>query len=186
MPKKPAKPAKPASPAKKVAPIKATAGTGFPIEDKVAAVGAAAILLGSSPFPEFPGKLVRIGFQVRPAHWHFEDVLFSLERDAGNYQAGVSIRSNQQISSVALSRDVKDALAAQFLQPDPNPFRPGLDRLALVSDRHDAEVTAAVRGRLLEIRGFERGSLLCLGIHAVIRVSSASSLGESVTCFHGW
>lgn len=149
----PKKPAKLASPAKRIAPIKATAGTGFPVEDKVAAVCAAAILLGRGPFSEFPGRLGRVGFQVRPDNWHFEDLLLSFERDTGSYQAGISVRSNRQITSTAFSTDVKDALVAQFMQHDPNPFVSGRDRLALVAARHDADVTAAVRGLCAAARG---------------------------------
>jgi hypothetical protein len=52
--------------AKRVAPIKAVAGVGVAVEDRVVAVGAAAILLGRSPFPALTGRLVRLGFQVRP------------------------------------------------------------------------------------------------------------------------
>lgn len=147
------KPAKVRSPARKVAPVKATAGPGFAVEDKVAAACAAGMLLGRSPFPEFPGKLVRIGFQVRPDHWHFEDLLLSFERDAGNYHAGISVRSNQQISSAAFSGDVKDAFAAQFLQPEPNPFHRDRDRLALISARHDDNVTKAIQTLCEAARG---------------------------------
>ena len=147
------KPTKTRPLAKKVAPVKATAGPGFAVEDKVAAACAAGMLLGRSPFPEFPGKLVRIGFQVRPDHWHFEDMLLSFERDAGTYHSGISVRSNQQISSAAFSGDVKDALAAQFTQPEPNPFQRGRDRLALISARHDVKVTKAVLGLCETARG---------------------------------
>ena len=132
-------------PAKKVAPIKATSGAGFAVEDKVAAVCAAAMLLGRSPFPELAGRLVRIGFQVRPDGWHFDDLLLSFARDTGGYTAAVSLRSNTQISRNALSADVKNALAAQFGAGHPKPFQLGRDRLALVADRHDAAVASSVR-----------------------------------------
>ena len=88
---------------KKVAPIKATSGAGFGVEDKIAAVCVAAILLGRSPFPEFPGRLVRIGFQVRPDGWHFDDLLLTFERNGGGYRAALSIRSKKEISGKAFS-----------------------------------------------------------------------------------
>ena len=147
------KPAKDSSPVRKVAPVKATAGVGFAVEDKVAAVCAAGILLGRSPFPEFPGKLVRVGFQVRPDHWHLDDLLLTFEPDAGNYQVCASLRSNRQITAAAISTAVKDALAAQFLQPDPNPFQRGSDRLALISARHPDKVAEAVKALCASARG---------------------------------
>lgn len=73
--------------AKQVAPIKAVAGIGVAVEDRVAAVGAAAILLGRSPFPPFTGRLVRLGFQVRSGGWHFDDLLFTFERATDRYHA---------------------------------------------------------------------------------------------------
>jgi len=129
--------------AKKVAPIKSTSGRGFAVEDRVAAVGAAAMLLGRSPFPVFPGRLIRMSFQVRPDGWHFEDILFTFEREVGSYQAGTSVRSKREISSRSISADVKDALGAQFLYAEP--FRRGTDRLALVSATHEPKVTEAIR-----------------------------------------
>jgi hypothetical protein len=131
--------------AKQVAPIKAVAGVGVAVEDRVAAVGAAAMLLGRSPFAGFPGRLVRIGFQVRTENWHFDDLLFTFERDTGRYQVGASVRSKQEISRQSISADVKDALGAQFQQAEPNPFRRGIDRLALLAARHEPEVADAIR-----------------------------------------
>ena len=139
------KPGKARSLVKNVAPIKATSGAGFAVEDKVAAVCAAAILLGRSPFSEFPGRLVRIGFQVRPDGWHFDDALLTFERETGGYQAALSIRSKREISGQAISTDVKNALAAQLGSRQSSCFKLGVDRLSLVAARHDDEVSAAVR-----------------------------------------
>lgn len=139
-------PAQPARPlAKQVAPIKAVAGVGVAVEDRVAAVAAAAMLLGRSPFATFAGRLVRIGFQVRTENWHFDDLLFTFERDVGGYLVGASVRSKQEISSRSITVDVKNALGAQFQQADLNPFRRGIDRLALLAARHDPAVAEAVR-----------------------------------------
>lgn len=138
-------PGKPARPlAKQVAPIKATAGVGVAVEDRVAAVGAAAMLLGRSPFHAFTGRLVRIGFQTRLENWHLDDLLFTFEQDTGSYQVGASVRSKREINTRSISADFKAALGAQFQQAAPNPFRRGTDRLALVSATHDAVVADAV------------------------------------------
>lgn len=139
------KPTKARPLAKKVVPVKATSGAGFAVEDKVAAVCAAAILLGRSPFPRFPGRLSRIGFQVQPDGWHFDDILLTFQRDTGTYQAALSVRSKTEITTKAISADVKNALAAQFSQAGQNPFQRGRDRLALVCARHDGEISGAVR-----------------------------------------
>jgi len=57
-------PARPVRPlAKQIAHIKAVAGIGVAVEDRIAAVGAAAILLGRSPFPTLTGRLVRLAFR---------------------------------------------------------------------------------------------------------------------------
>lgn len=138
----PAKPVR--SLAKQVAPIKAVAGIGVAVEDRVAAVGAAAILLGRSPFPPFAGRPLRLGFQVRPDGWHFDDLLFTFERSTGQYRVGASVRSKREITSRSISPDVKAALGAQFQQPAPNPLRIGTDRLALFSAPHDPAVTEAI------------------------------------------
>lgn len=131
--------------ARKAAPIKATSGAGFAVEDKVAAVAAAAMMAERSPFPQCPGRLVRISFQVHPDHWDFDDLLLKLERDNGSYHAALSIKSREEITTKAMSADVKDPLGAQFSRVSPNPFRRGVDRLALVSARHDAKVASAIQ-----------------------------------------
>lgn len=130
--------------AKRVAPIKAVAGVGVAVEDRVAAVGAAAILLGRSPFPALTGRLVRLGFQVRPEGWHFDDLLFTFEQASDRYHVGASVRSKREITSRSISTDVKDALGAQFQQPAPNPFRIGTDRMALLSAPHEPAATEAI------------------------------------------
>jgi hypothetical protein len=58
---------------KTVAPTKSTSGEGFTVEDKVAAMCAATLLLGRSPFAGLPGRLTRIDFQVAVDHWDLGD-----------------------------------------------------------------------------------------------------------------
>ena len=138
---------------KAVAPTKSVSGEGFTVEDKVAAMCTAALLLGRSSFARLPGRLTRIDFQVAVDHWDFNDLLLTMEDAAGVYRAAISIRSKCEITSGGFTAEIKNALLAQNTKPAPNPFDRTRDRLVLVAAEHAQNVTTAVHALTLTARG---------------------------------
>ena len=138
---------------KAVAPTKSTSGEGYAVEDKIAALCSAALLLSRSPFANLPGRLTRIDFQVAVDHWEFNDLLLTVEGTTGTYRAATSIRSKREITSGGFSTEIKNALFAQFTKPAPNPFDRTRDRLVLIAAEHAQEVTTAIHALTLTARG---------------------------------
>jgi hypothetical protein len=138
---------------KAIAPTKATSGEGFNVEDKVAASCAAALLLGRSPFPSLPGLVTRLDFQVAADHWHFNDLLLTMQDTSGAYRAAVSIRSKREITSGGFSTEIKNALLTQHTAPAPNPFDRTRDRLVLAAASHARVVFNAVSTLTRTARG---------------------------------
>ena len=118
---------------REVATAKQTGGGGFVFEGKAAAWFITHFLADEFPFTPEMGKIKRIGFQVRPEGWLFDDLLLTLENIDGDISVGISSKSNIQVNTKGPTEDLLNDIWNQYLGTDSNVFNPLKDYLCIVS-----------------------------------------------------
>lgn len=106
-----------------------TEGFGFTYADKV---GAAALLalLTRTPFADQElGAVTRVQFGQRPAGWHFDDLLLTLDHLGTEHRLAISIKSASHVNSNRIAAEIVDLVWEQAT--DGSPLNEANDRLAL-------------------------------------------------------
>ena len=104
------------APARRKAPVRLTGGAGIRYENPVAARFLLDMLAGSNSIgPDF-GRITRIDWQARDAGWLADDLALTCERSSDERRSvGISIKSDQQISTHGFPSDFVDLAWAQWL-----------------------------------------------------------------------
>lgn len=113
----------------RIASPTSTEGFGFTYADKV---GAAALLalLARSPFADQElGVVTRVQFGQRPAGWHFDDLLLTLDHLGSEHRLALSVKSASHVSTNGFSTEIVDLVWEQAT--DGGPLDEANDRLAL-------------------------------------------------------
>lgn len=141
-------------------PVFNTGGGGFEYADHVAAFVLAAMLAGQPPFGEEIGLVIRVDWETSGSGWKFDDLLLTCGGPEQR-RVGVSCKVGSYVTSGGWPQDAALRLWEQWTRPAPNPFRPGVDRLAVVTgtlangvvqvwDRLLQEASAADPARFME------------------------------------
>ena len=138
-----AKGGRPKAPIRRKAPVRLTGGAGFRYENPVAARFLLDMLAGNNSLGADFGRVTRVNWQARDDGWLADDLAVSCETPLGEKRlAGISIKSDQQVSSVGFPADFVDIAWAQWLGHSTNrTFRPGIDAIVLVT----ADLAGAVK-----------------------------------------
>lgn len=119
--------------AKQIATTKQTSGAGFGFEDKVAAQYAIALLEGSAPLMPRPGSLRKIEFQKRVDGYFLDDLVLTLEDQAGTWQCSLSVKSNVQFGATSAPMEFVVALWETYLHEETSWFNPARDLMGLIT-----------------------------------------------------
>ena len=90
---------------KKKAPVQLTAGTGFRNENCVAARFLLDLLAGTNSLSEKFGKIDRVQWQGRDLGWLADDFIIECSASAGKRAAGISIKSDRQVTAAGFPSD---------------------------------------------------------------------------------
>jgi hypothetical protein len=90
--------------AKRKAPAKLTGGAGFRYEDLVAARFFLELLGGTNALGQDFGKVARVDWQARDADWLADDLAVTSNASSGKRAAGLSIKSNRQVTALVFRR----------------------------------------------------------------------------------
>ncbi len=108
----------------------ATEGFGFTYADKVGAL-ALLTLLARLPFTDQDlGVVTQVQFGQRPAGWHFDDLLLTLDHLGTANRLAISIKSASHITGAGVNKEIVDLVWLQLT--DGGPLEESTDRLALV------------------------------------------------------
>jgi hypothetical protein len=113
-------------------PVFNTGGGGFEYADHVAAFVLAAMLAGQPPFGEEIGLVTRIDWETSGSGWKFDDLLLTCGGPE-HRQVGVSCKAGAYVTSGGWNQDAVQRLWEQWTASPPNPFRRGVDRLAVMT-----------------------------------------------------
>ena len=130
-----------ATPRKK-APVQLTSGTGFRNENCIAARFLLDLLAGTNTLGEEFGKIDRVQWQGRDLGWLADDLVVECSASAGKRAAGISIKSDRQVTAAGFPPDfVATAWAQWFGIKTERVLRGGDDAIALMvgSLSHDVE-----------------------------------------------
>src|SRR5205823_12780133 len=98
------------------APVGVTGGGGFGFENSVAARFLLDLLGGTNSLGIDFGRIVRVDWQARDAGWLADDLaLTCTSGPGGDRAAGLSIKSNRQVTASGFSANFVAALWAQWL-----------------------------------------------------------------------
>lgn len=114
------------------APPFGTGGGGFEYADHVASFVLAAMLAAQPPFGEEIGLVTRIDWETSGSGWKFDDLLLTCGGPEQR-RVGMSCKSGTYVTSRGWDPDAVRRLWEQWTGSPPNPFRRGVDRLAVVS-----------------------------------------------------
>lgn len=114
----------------RIASPTATEGFGFTYADKVGAIALLRLLSRTAIADQALGYVVKVQFGQRPAGWHFDDILLTLERDGQLRHIGLSIKSATHVSTAGINSDLADLIWEQL--NDGGPFNESTDHLGLV------------------------------------------------------
>ncbi len=114
------------------APVFSSGGGGFEYADHVAAFVMAAMMAGQPPFGEDIGLVTRLDWETSGSGWKFDDLLLTCDSSEAR-QVAVSCKAGAYVTSGGWALDAAKRLWEQWTGPPPNPFRRGVDRLALVT-----------------------------------------------------
>lgn len=107
-----------------------TEGFGFTYADKVGAIALLRLLSRTAITDKALGYVVKVQFGQRPAGWHFDDILLTLEGDGHSRNIGLSIKSAPHVSTKGIDPSLVDLIWEQLT--DGGPFNESTDRLGLV------------------------------------------------------
>lgn len=127
---------------KKRAPVQLTAGTGFRNENCIAARFLLDLLAGTNTLGEEFGKIDRVQWQGRDLGWLADDLVIECSASAGRRAAGISIKSDRQVTAAGFPPDfVATAWAQWFGIKTQRVLRGSDDAVALMvgSLSHDVE-----------------------------------------------
>ena len=127
---------------KKVATPKQTGQGGTKFENKVCGYLLTCMLSRIPPFSEKQHVITRIDFQVAADGRFFDDALLTMDDNGIVSKIGVSIKSNQQITSKGCPSDLNRLLWEQYLHVSSGVFNRNLDSLCLVEGPISAAVLA--------------------------------------------
>lgn len=131
------------APARRKAPVRLSGGAGFRYENSVAARFLLDMLAGLNSFdPDF-GRITQVDWQARDAGWLLDDLALTCEcsPDEQRY-VGISIKSDQQLSTGGFPSDFVDLAWGQWLEHGTaRLFQRGRDGIILVT----AELPRAVK-----------------------------------------
>lgn len=129
----------------RVASPTATEGFGFTYADKVGATALVA-LLARSPFADQElGVVTAVKFGQRPAGWHFDDLLLTLDHLGTEHRLAISIKSASHVGNNGISTEIGDLVWEQAT--DGGPLDEANDRLALAQP----SMNQVIRDELAEL-----------------------------------
>jgi hypothetical protein len=99
---------------KKKAPVQLTAGTGFRNENCIAARFLLDLLAGTNSLGEKFGKIDRVQWQGRDLGWFADDLVIECSASAGKRTAGISIKSDRQVTAAGFPPDFVSIAWAQW------------------------------------------------------------------------
>jgi hypothetical protein len=99
---------------KKKAPVQLTAGTGFRNENCIAARFLLDLLAGTNTFGVDFGKTDRVQWQGRDLGWLADDLAIECSASTGKRAAGISIKSDRQVTSAGFPPDFVATAWAQW------------------------------------------------------------------------
>ena len=99
---------------KKKAPVQLTAGTGFRNENCIAARFLLDLLAGTNSLDEKFGKIERVQWQGRDLGWLADDLVIECSASTGKRAAGISIKSDRQVTSAGFPPDFVAIAWAQW------------------------------------------------------------------------
>ena len=139
------KPATSGGSARKKAPVRLTGGAGFRYENQVAARFLLDMLAGTNSLGADFGRVSRVDWQGRDEGWLADDLALSCETSTGETRfVGISIKSDEQVTSAGFPADFVDIAWRQYLGRGTNRvFRPGVDAIAMITAELRGDVKAA-------------------------------------------
>ncbi|MEH2549987.1 hypothetical protein V1283_006632 [Bradyrhizobium sp. AZCC 2262] len=99
---------------KKKAPVQLTAGTGFRNENCIAARFLLDLLAGTNRLGADFGKIDRVQWQGRDLGWLADDLVIECSASTGKRAAGISIKSDRQVTGAGFPRDFVATIWAQW------------------------------------------------------------------------
>jgi hypothetical protein len=136
----------------KTAPPKITGGGGDLFEDKVIAYFMACLLTEVPPLDPDLGVLVSLDFQTKASGWLLDDLLMTLSSNAGQTQAGFSIKSYPQFTRKSAPADFVGTAWEQYLHVTTTKFDQERDILGLITVPHGNSVKREIDGLLSKTR----------------------------------
>jgi hypothetical protein len=131
----------PAAPKQK-APVRPTGGSGSRYENQIAARFLVDLLSGTNSLGPGFGRVFRVDWQARDQGWLADDLALSCQVGSDLVRSiGLSIKSNEQVTTHGFPKDFVDLAWGQWLGASTTrAFRKGIDAIALVP----AEIPNAV------------------------------------------
>jgi hypothetical protein len=99
---------------KKKAPVQLTAGTGFRNENCIAARFLLDLLAGTDSLGDEFGKIERVQWQGRDLGWLADDLVIECSTSTGKRAAGISIKSDRQVTAAGFPSDFVAIAWAQW------------------------------------------------------------------------
>jgi hypothetical protein len=127
---------------RKKAAVQLTAGTGFRNENCIAARFLLDLLAGTNTLGAEFGRVERVQWQGRDLGWFSDDLVIECATPTGNREAGISIKSDRQVTSAGFPSDFVGIAWAQWLGvKTERVFRTSDNAIALMvgSLAHDVE-----------------------------------------------
>jgi len=130
--------------AKKKAPAKLTSGAGFRYEDYIAARFLLDLLAGTNSLGSDFGRVTRVDWQARDAGWLADDLGISFKLPSRDRAAGLSIKSDRQVTKSDFPEEFVEICWAQWLgEGTTRKLREDKDAIGLVTGRLAQEVETA-------------------------------------------
>jgi len=129
---------------KKKAPAKLTGGAGFRYEDYVASRFLLDLLAGTNSLGSEFGVVTRVDWQARDTGWLADDLCISCKIPSGDRAAGLSIKSDRQVTKSGFPAEFVEICWAQWLgEGTTRKLRKDKDAIGLVTGRLSPEVETA-------------------------------------------
>jgi hypothetical protein len=129
---------------KRAAPTKLTGGGGFRFEDHIAARFLLDMLSARNSLGAEYGGIRRIDWQAKDAGWHLDDLLLTCGTETTERAAGLSIKSNRQVTRSGFPAEFTEAVWSQWLaEGTVRQFHENQDALVLVTGQLASGVESA-------------------------------------------